>query len=217
MSDRSFEEMLADTLEYWRRWISRCTYEGRWREVVHRSALVLKLMVYDPTGALVAAPTMGLPEWVGGVRNWDYRYTWLRHASLTLYALLSIGFDEEARNFMGYTTAATPTAQMACSSLSTVLTAVRNSRRPCSHTSLATEDRARSGSAMPPKSRPSWTSMAPSWTLPTSTTSLERHSTMTCGRVSMRSSTGSARTGALRMRGPGRSVAGEGTSSLPSS
>ncbi|HKZ26646.1 MAG TPA: trehalase-like domain-containing protein, partial [Rubrobacteraceae bacterium] len=64
-SDRSFDELLEDTLEYWRRWISGCTYEGRWREVVHRSALVLKLMVYDPTGALVAAPTMGLPEWVG--------------------------------------------------------------------------------------------------------------------------------------------------------
>jgi GH15 family glucan-1,4-alpha-glucosidase len=101
-SDRSFDELLRDTLEYWRRWISGCTYEGRWREVVHRSALVLKLMVYDPTGALVAAPTMGLPEWVGGVRNWDYRYTWLRDASFALHALISIGFDEEARNFMGW-------------------------------------------------------------------------------------------------------------------
>jgi GH15 family glucan-1,4-alpha-glucosidase len=89
-------------LEYWRRWISGCTYEGRWREMVHRSALVLKLMVYDPTGALVAAPTMGLPEWVGGVRNWDYRYTWLRDAAFVLHALISIGFDEEARNFMGW-------------------------------------------------------------------------------------------------------------------
>jgi GH15 family glucan-1,4-alpha-glucosidase len=101
-SDRSFDELLEDTLEYWRRWISGCTYEGRWREVVHRSALVLKLMVYDPTGALVAAPTMGLPEWVGGVRNWDYRYTWLRDAAFVLHALISIGFDEEARNFMGW-------------------------------------------------------------------------------------------------------------------
>ena len=101
-SDRSFNELLEDTLEYWRRWISGCTYEGRWREMVHRSALVLKLMVYDPTGALVAAPTMGLPEWVGGVRNWDYRYTWLRDAAFVLHALISIGFDEEARNFMGW-------------------------------------------------------------------------------------------------------------------
>jgi GH15 family glucan-1,4-alpha-glucosidase len=101
-SDRSFEELLEDTLDYWRRWISGCTYEGRWREMVHRSALVLKLMVYDPTGALVAAPTMGLPEWIGGARNWDYRYTWLRDAAFVLHALISIGFDEEARNFMGW-------------------------------------------------------------------------------------------------------------------
>jgi GH15 family glucan-1,4-alpha-glucosidase len=101
-SDRPFEELLEATLDYWRRWISGCTYDGRWREVVHRSALLLKLMVYDPTGALIAAPTMGLPEWVGGVRNWDYRYTWLRDAAFALHALISIGFDEEARNFMGW-------------------------------------------------------------------------------------------------------------------
>jgi GH15 family glucan-1,4-alpha-glucosidase len=97
-----FEDLLRSTLEYWRRWISGCTYHGRWREVVYRSALVLKLMVYDPTGALVAAPTMGLPERIGGERNWDYRYTWLRDAAFTLYALISIGFDDEARHFMNW-------------------------------------------------------------------------------------------------------------------
>ena len=63
---------------------------------------MLKLIAYDPTGALVAAPTMGLPEWIGGARNWDYRYTWLRDAAFTLYALISIGFEEEAKNFMGW-------------------------------------------------------------------------------------------------------------------
>ena len=93
---------MQSTLDFWRRWLSKSTYRGRWREEVHRSALVLKLMVYDPTGALVAAPTMGLPERIGGERNWDYRYTWLRDAAFTLYALISIGFDEEARNFMDY-------------------------------------------------------------------------------------------------------------------
>ncbi|BBL78718.1 glucoamylase [Rubrobacter xylanophilus] len=104
MAEEEFERLLGRTLDYWRRWISRSTYTGRWRELVNRSALVLKLMVYDPTGALVAAPTMGLPERVGGERNWDYRYTWLRDAAFTLYALLSIGFDEEAGNFMGWLT-----------------------------------------------------------------------------------------------------------------
>jgi GH15 family glucan-1,4-alpha-glucosidase len=102
LSGHDFEELLRSTLDYWRRWLSKSTYRGRWREVVHRSALVLKLMVYDPTGALVAAPTMGLPEKIGGERNWDYRYTWLRDAAFTLYALISIGFDEEARHFMSY-------------------------------------------------------------------------------------------------------------------
>jgi GH15 family glucan-1,4-alpha-glucosidase len=102
LSDWDFDGLLRGTLDYWRRWISRSTYEGRWREDIHRSALALKLMVYDPTGALVAAPTMGLPERIGGERNWDYRYTWLRDAAFTLYALISIGFDEEAANFMGW-------------------------------------------------------------------------------------------------------------------
>ena len=98
----SFEDLLEGTMGYWRRWISGCTYDGRWREDVYRSALALKLMVYHPTGALVAAPTMGLPEWVGGERNWDYRYTWLRDAAFALYALISVGFESEAKAFMGW-------------------------------------------------------------------------------------------------------------------
>jgi GH15 family glucan-1,4-alpha-glucosidase len=102
LSEVRFQEALQRTLGYWRGWISKSTYRGRWREMVNRSALVLKLMVYDPTGALVAAPTMGLPESVGGERNWDYRYTWMRDAALSLYALLRLGFEEEAHNFMGW-------------------------------------------------------------------------------------------------------------------
>jgi GH15 family glucan-1,4-alpha-glucosidase len=102
LTQAGFDEILDGTLDYWRRWISSCTYNGRWRELIHRSALMLKLMAYDPTGALVASPTMGLPEWIGGERNWDYRYTWLRDAGFTLYALISIGFEDEARNFMGW-------------------------------------------------------------------------------------------------------------------
>jgi GH15 family glucan-1,4-alpha-glucosidase len=102
LSDVGFEELLQSTLDYWRHWLSNSTYQGRWREIVHRSVLVLKLMVYDPTGALVASPTMGLPERIGGERNWDYRYTWLRDAALTLYALIYVGFEDEARHFMGW-------------------------------------------------------------------------------------------------------------------
>ncbi|NET91098.1 MAG: glycoside hydrolase family 15 protein [Kamptonema sp. SIO1D9] len=93
-------ELFEDTVTYWRRWLSQCIYKGRWRSEVERSALVLKLLTFEPTGAIVAAPTCSLPESVGGVRNWDYRYTWIRDAAFTLYALLRIGFSEEAARFM---------------------------------------------------------------------------------------------------------------------
>ncbi|MBE9180438.1 glycoside hydrolase family 15 protein [Oculatella sp. LEGE 06141] len=94
------EGLFEHTVEYWRKWVSQCTYTGRWREIVERSALALKLLTYEPTGAIVAAPTCGLPEEIGGSRNWDYRYTWIRDAAFTLYALLRIGFKEEAAQFM---------------------------------------------------------------------------------------------------------------------
>jgi GH15 family glucan-1,4-alpha-glucosidase len=85
---------------YWRNWLRRSRYQGRYREMVERSALVLKLLVYQPTGALVAAPTTSLPESVGGTRNWDYRYTWIRDAAFTLYGLMRLGFTGEAASFM---------------------------------------------------------------------------------------------------------------------
>jgi GH15 family glucan-1,4-alpha-glucosidase len=91
---------LADTERYWRRWIHQSRYQGRYRETVERSALVLKLLVHDPTGALVAAPTTSLPEAIGGSRNWDYRYTWVRDAAFTLYALMRLGLTSEAGAFM---------------------------------------------------------------------------------------------------------------------
>jgi GH15 family glucan-1,4-alpha-glucosidase len=100
MSIAEAEDRFKETVDYWRRWLAQCTYTGRWREMVHRSALALKLLTYAPTGAIVAAPTCSLPEGVGGARNWDYRYTWLRDAAFTLYALLRIGFHEEAGEFM---------------------------------------------------------------------------------------------------------------------
>jgi GH15 family glucan-1,4-alpha-glucosidase len=96
------EDLFRDTVAYWRRWLAKCTYTGRWREVVHRSALTLKLLSFEPTGAIVAAPTCSLPEAVGGPRNWDYRFTWIRDAAFTLYALLRIGFTEEAARFRSW-------------------------------------------------------------------------------------------------------------------
>jgi GH15 family glucan-1,4-alpha-glucosidase len=88
------------TRDYWRDWIGRSTYVGRWREHVERSAMTLKLMTYNPTGALVAAPTAGLPEQPGGERNWDYRYTWVRDGSFSVHALLGLGYTGEAEKFL---------------------------------------------------------------------------------------------------------------------
>lgn len=93
------EAQFRGTVDFWRRWLAKCTYTGRWREMVHRSAMTLKLLSFEPTGAIVAAPTCSLPESIGGTRNWDYRYTWIRDAAFTLYGLLRIGFTEEAARF----------------------------------------------------------------------------------------------------------------------
>jgi GH15 family glucan-1,4-alpha-glucosidase len=96
------EELFRKTVAYWRRWLSKCTYTGRWREMVHRSALTLKLLSFEPTGAIIASPTCSLPEAIGGERNWDYRYAWIRDAAFTLYGLLRIGLTEEATRFWAW-------------------------------------------------------------------------------------------------------------------
>ncbi|HEU4422502.1 MAG TPA: glycoside hydrolase family 15 protein [Pilimelia sp.] len=96
------EEQFAATVAFWRRWLSASRYRGRWREMVHRSALTLKLLTYAPTGAIVAAPTTSLPEQIGGERNWDYRYVWVRDAAFCVYALLRLGFTSEAEAFMDF-------------------------------------------------------------------------------------------------------------------
>ncbi len=94
------EKSLFDTINYWKSWVSKSRYKGRWMETVHRSALVLKMLISQKNGSIVAAPTFGLPEEIGGVRNWDYRYTWIRDASFTVYSLLKLGYQREAREFM---------------------------------------------------------------------------------------------------------------------
>ncbi|WP_342347936.1 glycoside hydrolase family 15 protein [uncultured Nitrospira sp.] len=98
----SGDEAFRNTSAFWQRWLAQCQYDGRWREVVHRSALALKLLTYAPTGAIVAAPTTSLPENIGGPRNWDYRYTWIRDAAFSIYGLLRLGFTVEASRFMDW-------------------------------------------------------------------------------------------------------------------
>ncbi|MBO8203105.1 glycoside hydrolase family 15 protein [Streptomyces smyrnaeus] len=91
------EEALRTTEDFWREWVETCTYHGPYREAVVRSLITLKALTYAPTGGIVAAPTTSLPEEIGGMRNWDYRFTWLRDAAITLSSLLRTGYREEAR------------------------------------------------------------------------------------------------------------------------
>ena len=93
-------EAFKETMNFWREWVQRSQYRGRWREKVNRSALTLKLLTSATFGSTLASPTFGLPEGIGGVRNWDYRYTWIRDSSFTIYALMRLGYTEEAGAFM---------------------------------------------------------------------------------------------------------------------
>jgi len=99
LSNHAIENHFQQTQRYWREWISRSNYSGRWREMVNRSALMLKLLCNQKYGSLIAAPTFGLPERIGGERNWDYRYTWLRDSAFSLYAFMRLGFVDEAQSF----------------------------------------------------------------------------------------------------------------------
>lgn len=100
--ERYVVQAFKDTSNYWREWIGKSSYRGRWREMVHRSALVLKLLTSYEYGSMAAAATFGLPEDPGGERNWDYRYTWVRDAAFSLYALLRLGFTDEAMDFFDW-------------------------------------------------------------------------------------------------------------------
>jgi GH15 family glucan-1,4-alpha-glucosidase len=92
-------QALADTDDYWRKWAGQCTYQGEWRDAVMRSLLTLKALTYQPSGGIVAAATTSLPEAIGGVRNWDYRFCWLRDATMTLTSLMAAGYEQEARDW----------------------------------------------------------------------------------------------------------------------
>src|SRR5437867_1659270 len=102
INEQEEAELFRKTVLYWRGWLSRSTYTGRWREMVERSALAMKLLTFEPTGAFVAAPTCSLPESIGGERNWDYRYTWIRDAAFTIYGFARIGLAEDAGRFMDW-------------------------------------------------------------------------------------------------------------------
>jgi GH15 family glucan-1,4-alpha-glucosidase len=102
LSELEAKEPFERTVKFWQDWLSHCTYRGRWRERVERSALVLKLLTFEPTGAIVAAPTTSLPEVIGGSRNWDYRFAWVRDAAFTVYAFVRLGFYAEAAGFMNW-------------------------------------------------------------------------------------------------------------------
>ncbi|KAK4545061.1 hypothetical protein LTR36_003612 [Oleoguttula mirabilis] len=106
VSDRITTALLdriqQDTRKYWYTWIQQCHYEGRWQEVVQRSLFILKMLTFEPTGAIVAAPTFSLPEAYGGTRNWDYRFSWVRDSSFTIYIFLRMGFKQEAEAYMHF-------------------------------------------------------------------------------------------------------------------
>jgi GH15 family glucan-1,4-alpha-glucosidase len=104
-------ERLRQTINFWKNWISKCTYNGIYKEQVRRSALTLKLLAHAPSGAIIAAPTTSLPEDAGGERNWDYRYCWLRDASFTVRALMNLGFKDEVHAYMNWILHATQLTQ----------------------------------------------------------------------------------------------------------
>ncbi len=98
-STLNVEDAVEDTENWWQEWSDRCCYEGEWRDAVLRSLITLKALTFLPTGGIVAAPTTSLPEALGGVRNWDYRFCWVRDATLTLHAMLDAGYHEEAEEW----------------------------------------------------------------------------------------------------------------------
>jgi len=126
--EREIRWLLHLTEAYWRSWANRCTYRGEYRDAVIRSALLLKLLTYEPSGSIVAAPTTSLPEHIGGGRNWDYRFTWLRDAAFAADALYLLGFDDIANRFLTWVC----DVVQACRTDLQIMYAVEGGRRPSS-------------------------------------------------------------------------------------
>lgn len=155
------QEQAEATVRFWRRWLAGSRYHGRWRETVNRSALVLKLLTYAPTGAIVAAPTTSLPEQIGGERNWDYRYVWVRDAAFCVYAMLRLGFTSEAEAFMGFISERgilRGTGRAVRCRSCTASTGAASCPSTSCRTWRATSAPHRSGWATPPPASSSWTS-----------------------------------------------------------
>ena len=211
------EQALDDTETFWREWSEACPLElpGDWAALVRRSLIVLKALTYDPTGGIVAAPTTSLPEWIGSVRNWDYRYCWLRDATLTLLALLHCNHADEAA------TVAALAAPRDRGRPGRRPDHVRRRRRAAARASsscrgsTATRARSRCASATPRATSSSSTSTARCSTASTRRASTASRSTRRAGRSSSACSTISPRRGASRTTASGRSAASAGTSSIP--
>ena len=156
---RAPEPLLATTEAFWKDWTGRCQYKGPHREMVERSLITLKLLTYEATGGIVAAPTTSLPEQIGGARNWDYRYCWIRDATLTLYALLTSGYRDEAEAWQRWLMRAVAGALTTCRSC-TACTANGASWNMRSTAWPGSTGPGRSGSATRPTPSASSTSMA---------------------------------------------------------
>ena len=154
------EQALDDTDSYWRDWAHDCTHHGDYHEEIHSSLLMLKALTYAPTGGIVAAPTTSLPEWIGGVRNWDYRFCWLRDATLTLLAMLQAGYNDEADRLARMAAARRRRRPGGRADHVRASAASGASRSGSSAGSPGTRARARCGSATRPSSSSSSTSTA---------------------------------------------------------
>ena len=199
--------LFDDTVRFWHDWLTRSTYIGRWREMVHRSAITLKLMTYAPTGGLVAAPTAGLPEQVGGERNWDYRYTWVRDASFSVSRCSGwVSSTRPRGSAAGWATGSgSASGERAARSTScTGSTVPRISRRRFWSTGRGTGARGRCGSATGRPISSSSTSTARRWTASSSPTAPDSSCRTAAGRPLQTCSSGSPRTGTSPRRASGR-------------